>query len=140
MNSISLCNTETLERFRKFELIREYIDHKQKEVSAHNKGIDTSELINGRCLTNIGTFRAYIEAYLRSNSQIHKDMTFLVRQLEPTPQGLPIQIYVFTNDTDWVRYEGIQGDIFDHLLAVIPEFGLRLFQSPTGKDFGKLVK
>ena len=142
MNSISLCNAETLDRFRKFELIREYVNLKQKEVVEHNKtnNIDSSELINGRCLTNIGTFRAYIEAYLRSNSQIHKDMTFLVRQLEPTPQGLPIQIYVFTNDTDWVRYEGIQGDIFDHLLAVIPEFGLRLFQSPTGKDFGKLVK
>ena len=142
MNSISLCNAETLDRFRKFELIREYVNLKQKEVVEHNKtnNIDSAELINGRCLTNIGTFRAYIEAYLRSNSQIHKDMTFLVRQLEPTPQGLPIQIYVFTDDTDWVRYEGIQGDIFDHLLAVIPEFGLRLFQSPTGKDFGKLVK
>ena len=142
MNSISLCNAETLDRFRKFELIREYVNLKQKEVVEHNKtnNIDSSELINGRCLTNIGTFRAYIEAYLRSNSKIHKDMTFLVRQLDPTEKGLPIQIYVFTNDTDWVRYEGIQGDIFDHLLAVIPEFGLRLFQSPTGKDFGKLVK
>ena len=142
MNSISLCNAETLDRFRKFELIREYVNLKQKEVVEHNKtnNIDSAELINGRCLTNIGTFRAYIEAYLRSNSKIHKDMTFLVRQLDPTEKGLPIQIYVFTNDTDWVRYEGIQGDIFDHLLAVIPEFGLRLFQSPTGKDFGKLVK
>ena len=140
MNSISLCSAETLERFRKFELIREYIDHKQKEVSAHNKGIDTSELINGRRLTNIGTFRAYIEAYLRSNSQIHKDMTFLVRQLEPTAEGLPIQIYVFTNDINWVPYEGIQANIFDHLLAVIPEFGLKIFQSPTGKDFGALGK
>jgi miniconductance mechanosensitive channel len=138
MNSISLCNAETLDRFRKFALIREYIDHKQTEVSEHNKGIDTSELINGRRLTNIGTFRAYIEAYLRSNSQIHKDMTFLVRQLEPSAQGLPIQIYVFTNDTDWVRYEGIQADIFDHLLAVIPEFGLNIFQNPTGKDFEDL--
>ena len=138
INSISLCNAETLERFRTFELIREYIDHKQKEVSAHNEGIDTSELINGRCLTNIGTFRAYIEAYLRSNSQIHDNMTFLVRQLEPSAQGLPIQIYVFTNDTDWIRYEGIQSDIFDHLLAVLSEFGLKVFQDPTGKDFGNL--
>ena len=140
MNSISLCSTETLERFKKFELIQEYIDHKQKEVSAHNEGIDTSELINGRRLTNIGTFRAYIEAYLRSNSQIHDNMTFLVRQLEPSAQGLPIQIYVFTNDTDWMRYEGIQANIFDHLLAVIPEFGLKIFQSPTGKDFGAIGK
>ena len=140
MNSISLCNAETLDRFRKFELIREYVNLKQKEVVEHNKtnNIDSAELINGRCLTNIGTFRAYIEAYLRSNSQIHKDMTFLVRQLDPTETGLPIQIYVFTNDTDWVRYEGIQADIFDHLLAIIPEFGLKVFQSPTGKDFSKL--
>ena len=140
MNSISLCNAETLERFRKFELIREYIDHKQKEVSAHNDGIDTSELINGMCLTNIGTFRAYIESYLRSNSLIHDNMTFLVRQLEPSAQGLPIQIYVFTNDTDWVRYEEIQANIFDHLLAVMPEFELKIFQNPTGKDFGALGK
>ena len=140
MNSISLCNAETLDRFRKFELIREYVNLKQKEVVEHNKtnNIDSSVLINGRCLTNIGTFRAYIEAYLRSNSQIHKDMTFLVRQLEPTPQGLPIQIYVFTNDTDWVRYEGIQGDIFDHLLAKLPEFGLKVFQEPSSSDFQSL--
>jgi len=142
MNSISLCSAETLDRFKQFELIREYIDLKQKEVAEHNKAnnIDSSELINGRRLTNIGTFRAYIEAYLRSNSQIHKDMTFLVRQLEPTAQGLPIQIYVFTNDTDWVRYEGIQGNIFDHLLAVAPEFGLKIFQSPSGKDFDNLSR
>ena len=142
MNSISLCNAETLDKFKKFELIREYIDQKQQEVSEHNQAnnIDTSELINGRSLTNVGTFRAYIEAYLHSNSKIHPDMTFLIRQLEPTAQGLPIQIYVFTNDTDWVRYEGIQADIFDHLLAVMPEFGLKIFQSPTGKDFGNLGK
>ena len=142
INSISLCSSETLEKYKKFELISEYIDRKQKEVSEHNQSnnIDTSELINGRRLTNIGTFRAYIEAYLRSNSKIHKDMTFLIRQMEPTAQGLPIQIYVFTNDTDWVRYEGIQSSIFDHLLAVAPEFGLKIFQSPTGKDFRDLGK
>ena len=140
MNSISLCNSETLENFKKIELIREYIESKQKDVANHNVGIDTSELINGRQLTNIGTFRAYIEAYLRNSSQIHDNMTFLIRQLEPTAEGLPIQIYVFTNDTDWIRYEGIQSDIFDHLLAVAPEFGLKIFQNPTGKDFGNLGK
>jgi miniconductance mechanosensitive channel len=142
MNSIHLCDETILQKFTRFELLREYIQQKQKEVAEHNKthNIDTSELINGRRLTNIGTFRAYIEAYLRNNSQIHPEMTFLVRQLEPTATGLPIQIYVFTNDTDWIRYEDIQADIFDHLLAVIPEFGLKIFQSPTGKDFGKLGK
>ena len=142
INSISLCNEETLDRFKKFELLRDYIDKRQKEVAEHNEAnnIDTSELINGRRLTNIGTFRAYIEAYLKNNSLIHKEMTFLVRQLDPTEKGLPMQIYVFSNDIDWVRYEGIQSSIFDHLLAVVPEFGLRIFQNPTGKDFGTIGK
>ena len=140
MNSIRLCSEEMLQKFKRFEVLGEYIDRKQKDVVEHNKSnqIDTSELINGRRLTNVGTFRAYIEAYLHNNSKIHPEMTFLIRQLEPTSRGLPIQIYVFTNDTDWIRYEGIQADIFDHLLAVIPEFGLKVFQSPTGKDFSKL--
>jgi miniconductance mechanosensitive channel len=142
MNSIHLCDETSLQKFTRFELLREYIKRKQKELLEHNKAnnIDTTEIINGRRLTNIGTFRAYIKAYLRNNSQIHPNMTFLVRQLEPTAKGLPIQIYVFTSDTDWVRYEGIQADIFDHLLAIIPEFGLKIFQSPTGKDLGKLGK
>jgi miniconductance mechanosensitive channel len=142
INSISLCSPETLEKYKKFELISEYIDRKQKEVSEHNQtnNIDTSELINGRSLTNIGTFRAYIEAYLKNNSLIHKEMTFMVRQLAPTEKGLPMQIYVFSNDIDWVHYEGIQSSIFDHLFAVVPEFGLRIFQNPTGKDFGTIGK
>ena len=142
MNSIRLCTEEILEKFTHFALLKNYIEQKAKEVADHNKSnnINTSELINGRRLTNVGTFRAYIEAYLRNNSKIHPEMTFLIRQLEPTARGLPIQIYVFTNDTDWVRYEGIQADIFDHLLAIIPEFRLKVFQSPTGKDFGKLGK
>jgi len=142
MNSIRLCTEELLEKFTHFELLKDYIEQKTKEVANHNKSnsINTAELINGRRLTNVGTFRAYIEAYLRNNRKIHPEMTFLIRQLEPTACGLPIQIYVFTNDTDWVRYEGIQADIFDHLLAIIPEFRLKVFQSPTGKDFGKLGK
>ena len=140
MNSIRLCTEELLEKFTHFELLKDYIEQKTKEVADHNKSnsINTAELINGRRLTNVGTFRAYIEAYLRNNSKIHPEMTFLIRQLEPTARGLPIQIYVFTNDTDWVRYEGIQADIFDHFLAIIPEFGLKVFQSPTGKDLGNL--
>ena len=96
--------------------------------------------MNGRALTNIGTFRAYIQAYLRNNSNIHKDMTFLVRQLSPGPNGVPIEIYVFSNDTDWINYESIQADIFDHLLAAIKEFDLRVFQNPTGNDFKKLSR
>ena len=140
MNSIRLCTEEMLDKFMRFEILTEYINGKIKEVTDHNESnkINTAELINGRRLTNVGTFRAYIEAYLQNNSKIHPEMTFLIRQLEPTSRGLPIQIYVFTNDTDWVRYESIQADIFDHLLAIIPEFGLKVFQSPTGKDFSKL--
>ena len=142
MNSISFCNAETLDKFKNIELLKDYIEKKQKEVSEHNKtnNVDTTEITNGRHLTNIGTFRKYIEAYLRNHTNIHDEMTFLIRQLEPTEKGLPIQIYVFSNDTDWIRYEEIQADIFDHLLAVIPEFGLKIFQSPTGKDFEELGK
>ena len=96
-----------------------------------------SELINGRRLTNVGTFRAYCVAYLRNHPQIHQDMTLLVRQLTPSSQGLPLEIYVFTNDIAWARYEDIQGDIFDHLLSVMPEFGLSAYQAPSGADLEK---
>ena len=86
-------------------------------------------------MTNVGTFRAYVIEYLRQHPKIHNDMTFLVRQLNPTESGLPIEIYVFSNDQEWANYEAIQSDIFDHIFAVIPEFGLRVFQNPSGYDF-----
>ena len=142
MNTITTCTSEDLEKYENIELIKEYVQKKQTEVKEHNKknNVNTSNIINGRQLTNIGTFRAYIEAYLRNNSKIHKNMTFLVRQLAPTDKGLPIQIYVFSNDTNWVNYEGIQSDIFDHLLAMAPQFGLKIFQNPTGQDFKQLTK
>ena len=97
--------------------------------------VDASELVNGRRLTNVGTYRAYVAAYLRSHPLIRQDMTFLIRQLAPSGQGLPLEIYVFTNTTVWAEYEGIQSDVFDHLLAVVPRFGLRVFQEPAGSDF-----
>jgi miniconductance mechanosensitive channel len=90
-------------------------------------------------MTNVGTFRAYVDAYLRNHPQIHKDMTFLVRQLAPGEHGLPLEIYVFTTDTRWANYEAIQANIFDHLLAALPEFGLRVYQSPSGADFRSLA-
>ncbi|MEE2858638.1 MAG: mechanosensitive ion channel domain-containing protein [Candidatus Neomarinimicrobiota bacterium] len=141
MNSISACTPEELEKYKKIELIKDYVESKQIDVKKYNEenNIDTSNIINGRQLTNIGTFRAYVEAYLKNNSNIHDNMTFLVRQLEPTDKGLPLQIYVFSNDTNWVNYEGIQSDIFDHLIAMANEFGLKIFQNPTGQDFNKLV-
>ena len=90
--------------------------------------------VNGRRLTNIGTFRAYLQEYLRRHDKVHKDMTLMVRQLAPTTEGLPIELYIFTNDIRWTYYEAIQADIFDHIFAVLPEFGLRAFQNPTGTD------
>ena len=139
-SSIKFCDAEMLERFSKIQFITDYLDKKRAELAAHNEesGADVSTLVNGRHLTNVGTFRAYVEAYLRAHPKISEDFTFLVRQLKPTEHGLPIEIYVFTNTTNWIEYEGIQSDIFDHLLAAAPEFDLRVFQNPTGADFGKL--
>ncbi len=140
MSTIRLCDEQMLERFERFGLIAETLRARRSEVERYNKehSVDTTELINGRRLTNVGTFRAYIAAYLGKHPKIHQDLTFLVRQLAPTSQGLPIEIYVFTNDIVWANYEGIQADIFDHLLAVVPMFDLRVFQEPTGADFASL--
>ena len=137
MNSIRFCDAEMLRRYERFELIRDYLAVRRKEVERFNADsrVDASELVNGRHLTNVGTFRAYVAAYLRSHPLIRQDMTFLIRQLAPSGQGLPLEIYVFTNTTVWAEYEGIQSDIFDHLLAVVPRFGLRVFQEPAGSDF-----
>lgn len=140
MSSIKFCTDEMLERFRKFDLIKHYITEKQKEIAIYNKEHTSNpeQLINGRRQTNIGVFRAYIIAYLKNHPKIHQSMTFLVRHLEPTQYGLPVQIYVFSNDQVWANYEAIQADVFDHLLAAVPEFDLRLFQNPSGYDFSRL--
>ena len=140
MNSVTFCTDEMIEKYRKFNVLSDYIDRKTQEINKYNsdKKLSGDSMINGRSLTNIGTFRAYIESYLRQNNNIHDEMTFLVRQLSPQSDGLPIEIYVFSNDTNWVNYESIQSDIFDHLLAIIPEFGLKVFQNPTGNDFSKM--
>ena len=140
MNSIKFCNHTMIEKFKKFKVISDYINQKQIEIDKHNldNNINEEGLINGRSLTNIGTFRAYIEQYLRNHANIHNEMTFLVRQLSPGIDGLPIEIYVFSNDTNWVNYEAIQSDIFDHLIAIVSEFDLKVFQNPTGNDFSKI--
>ena len=141
MSSIKFCDAEMLTRFRRIQFIAEYVDSTLEEVSRHNEreNADISLLINGRHLTNIGTFRAYLEAYLRNHPEIHDDMTFLVRQLQSSDRGLPIEVYVFSKDQVWARYEAIQADIFDHILAVIPLFDLRMFQAPTGADLRALA-
>ena len=125
-----------IDRFSRIAMLRDHIERKTKELSEYNKkhDIDHSVLVNGRRMTNLGTFRAYLVAYLRAHPKIHQDMTFLVRQLPPSEKGLPLEIYVFSNDQVWANYEAIQADIFDHLLASLPEFELRPFQSPTGDD------
>ena len=140
VSTIRLCDEEMCQCFESYALITEYVRNKKEETARYNEehGVDTERLINGRRLTNIGTFRAYVEAYLKNHPRIHQGMTLLVRQLAPGSFGLPIEIYAFTRDTEWAAYEAIQADIFDHILAVVPEFDLRVFQEPTGKDFGRL--
>lgn len=134
--SIKFCDDEMLARFEKFQYITAYIRDKKLALAQYNQThqVDTSQLINGRRLTNVGTFRAYLEAYLKNHPRIHRDMTLIVRQLPPAEYGLPIEIYAFTNDTAWAVYESIQADIFDHILAAVPLFDLRVHQNPTGYD------
>lgn len=140
MNTIRLCTPEMLERFSKIQYIAEYIQKKQAELAAWNKerNVDDNVRVNGRRLTNVGTFRAYIRAYLINHPKVHNDMTMLVRHRDPTEYGLPIEVYCFSNDQVWANYEDIQADIFDHILAVAPEFDLRIFQNPSGSDFQSL--
>ena len=125
-----------VERFRRIRYISQYIEEKKQALSEHNiaLGLSDNDLVNIRRLTNIGTFRAYVVAYLRNHPMINQEMTFLVRQLPPGEYGLPLEIYVFCKDKAWANYEAVQADIFDHLLAIIPEFDLRVFQRPSGSD------
>ena len=142
LNSIRFCTEDDLKKFGKIQYISEYIEKKHKEITEHNhtQKVNLESLANGRRMTNIGIFRNYIEAYLLNHPSIRKDLTIIVRQLKPTENGLPIEIYAFTNDTNWKRYESIQSDIFDHILAVATEFNLTVFQNPSGADFGALLK
>lgn len=134
--SIHFLSDEEIARMNRAQLLTPYLDGKVVEVANHNAslGCDLTTPLNGRHMTNIGTFRAWLEAWLKSHPQIHKDMTLMVRQLAPGSEGLPIEIYVFTNTTVWLEYEKIQSDIFDHIFALLPEFGLRVHQTPTGND------
>jgi miniconductance mechanosensitive channel len=142
LSTIRFLTEEDIDRLSRYEMLAEYMTRK-REVLAQQEtdkvGTDTRVLPHIRKLTNVGTFRAYVFNYLKSHPMIHDRMTLIVRQLEPGPQGLPIEIYCFSNDTEWVSYEGLQADIFDHLIAILPEFGLRAFQEPAGTDFGRLA-
>jgi len=144
VNTIRFLSEEEVERFSRVRLLESYIREKAQELDSYNRehapGEAAKFMANTRHLTNIGTFRRYAINYLRSHPRIHQELIQLVRQLEPGPHGLPLQLYAFTNETAWVEYEGIQADIFDHLLAVASEFGLRVFQEPTGSDLSGLAR
>ena len=136
ISSICFCTGEMLDYFSKIEYLKDYISDKQKEIDEYNRerNIDVSIPVNGRRMTNIGTFRFYVENYLANHPGIRRDMKLVVRQLSPTSEGLPLEICAFANTSDGKEYEKIQSDIFDHLFAVLPQFGLRAFQKPSGYD------
>ena len=136
MQSVGFCDEEMLKKIQGVQLLKEYIEKKRQEIDAYNAQyvFDTSVPVNGRRMTNLGVFRAYLVAYLRQHPKINDDMTFLVRHLQPTENGLPVEIYVFSNDVEWANYEALQADIMDHVLSVLSFFGLSVFQNPSGGD------
>ncbi|WP_373232439.1 mechanosensitive ion channel family protein [Cohnella sp.] len=141
-SSIRFCSDEMLGRFRKIHFLTDYIENKEREIAEYNdrNGVDKTVEVNGRQLTNIGVFRIYVENYLKHHPRIHQSLTLLVRQLAPTENGLPLEIYAFVNDTNWSLYESVQSDIFDHLFAAAPSFDLRVFQNPTGQDLNRALQ
>ena len=140
MTSVRFCTPEMLEKFRKINLLKDYIDQTEEVVRVYNEEnhIDNEVLVNGRRQTNLGVFRAYLTAYLKSLPVVNTELNCMVRHLQPTDHGLPVELYFFSNVKDWIPYEAVQADVFDHVLAIIPEFDLRVFQSPSGADFRQL--
>jgi miniconductance mechanosensitive channel len=140
VSTIRMQTADEVDYFTRFALLKDYIKNKEQELADYNAGLATEvdAEVNRRRLTNVGTFRAYAYNYLKNHPKIHKGMTLIVRQLGPGPEGLPLEIYCFTNTTEWAVYEGIQSDIFDHLMAIVPEFGLRMYQKPAGSDLANL--
>ena len=141
INSIKHINDDTIEKLKKIHLITDYLQNKQNEINTFNteKNINKSLLLNGRNLTNIGVFRKYIETYIDNHSAINKDMFLMTRQLEPTTQGLPIEIYAFSSDKRWQNYEYIMADIFDHILASVSYFDLEVFELPSSRNFNQKI-
>ncbi|MCK8060745.1 MULTISPECIES: mechanosensitive ion channel family protein [unclassified Fusibacter] len=140
MESIKFCDEKMLKKFERITNLSEYINEKNDEITKYNSALDADDLIqvNGRNLTNIGVFRAYVQHYLKNHPKVHKHMTVMARQLAPTEKGIAIEVYCFTNDTNWANYEGVQADIFDHLIAILSTFELRVYQSPSGYDMQKM--
>lgn len=139
VTSIHFLDDDEKQRLLTAQLLKPYITSRHQEIDEWNKRLDAPEsVLNHRRMTNIGTFRAYLNEYLRHHPRIRKDMTLMVRQLAPDDHGLPIEVYAFTNTVVWLEYESIQADIFDHIFAVVEEFGLRIHQTPTGSDIRAL--
>src|SRR5690606_16937391 len=138
-STVRFLTEEEIAGLSRFALLKDYLDGKQRELEETNKSMGELAGLqsNRRRLTNIGTFRAYALAYLKRQRELHQDMLMIVRMMEPDAQGIPIEVYCFANNTAWVEYERIQGDIFDHLLAILPELSLRLYQAPSGADFAR---
>jgi len=142
LNTVKFVDEELLRRFRKIERVTNYLDNRQQEIKAYNEEHQSNKelLINGRNMTNIGVFRAYITAYLEEHPMVARDQMVMVRQLEPTSEGVPLQVYCFSSTTVWLEYEMLQAFLFDHLLAAAESFDLQLFQNPAGTDFQKLSR
>ena len=136
VSSIRFLNQEDVIRLQKIELIKDYLTTKGEEIDEYNtaNSIETALLINGRRFTNIGVYRKYIDAYIKANQHINRGMTMMVRQLEPTINGIPIELYVFTSDVKWINYEHIMADLFDHILAAVAYFDLEIYEMPTSGD------
>ncbi len=138
VNSIGFLTEKEVGELREIHILKDYLDAKINEISVYNEDDLIRHEVSKRRLTNIGTYRAYVEQYLKNHPKVKSQETLLVRQLEAQGSGLPIQVYCFTNDTRWAYYEGIQSDIFDHLYAILPYFGLKAYQAPTGQDLRSL--
>lgn len=133
-SSVHFMSEAEQSKLKKFLLLDQYLDHKSTELIQFNQKLSNTSPCNQRRLTNIGTFRAYVELYLNQHPNISKQQSLIVRQLQPTEKGLPLEIYAFSNQIAWKDYEAIQSDIFDHLIAILPEFGLKIYQAPSGYD------
>lgn len=142
VSTIKFIDKKMTDKFKDFHLLKDYIKQKEAEIAEYNTKykLEKDNEVNARRMTNIGTFRKYIEYYLKEHPKLKKDMTILVRQLQVTPEGLPLEIYVFSAEQRWIEYEAIQSDIFDHIFAIINEFSLKLYQNPTGQDFYRALK
>lgn len=141
-SSVRFLTDEKIEDYKKIQLVKHYIEHRQREILKYNEktAADKSVLINGRNQTNFGVFRKYVNGYLNENSAVNKELSLMVRQLEPTSKGIPLEIYCFISDKRWENYEAIMADIFDHIIASVPYFDLEIFEEPTGNDLRSLAE